>query len=64
MSTLTIRLPDQEKKRLAQQAEKAGVSTAAFVRELIQSRVFVTGDDILKDLEKRLGDQKLRVRRK
>ena len=34
-----------------------------FVRELIQSRAFVTGEDVLRDLGLRLGDQRLRVRR-
>jgi predicted DNA-binding protein len=63
MSTLTIRLPEREKKRLASQASKAGLSTAALVREMIQSRILVTGDDILREIDQHMGDEKLRVRR-
>ena len=63
MSTLTIRIPAPEKKRLTAQAAKAGVSTAALVREMIQNRMLVTGDDILRELQQQRGNEKLRLRK-
>jgi hypothetical protein len=64
MSILTVRLTDEEAALLEQRARSAGVKKATLVRQLIRETSFVTAGDVLKDLPKRMGDARLRVRRK
>ncbi len=61
MSILTVRLTEEEKRILEQRSRKAGVKKATFVRQLIRETPFETGRDVLADLEKRIGDKRLRV---
>lgn len=61
MSILTVRLTEEEKRILEQRSRKAGVKKATFVRQLIRETPFETGRDVLADLEKRIGDKRLRI---
>ena len=64
MSVLTIRISEKEKAELARRAKQSGLSTGALVRQMINEAPFTTADDLLKELEQRMGDPSLRVRRK
>jgi len=63
MSILTVRLTEEEKRILEQRSRKAGVKKATFVRQLIREAPFETARDVLADLEKRIGDKRLRIGR-
>lgn len=63
MSILTVRLTEEEKRILEQRSRKAGLKKATFVRQLIRETPFETAEDVLADVEKRLGDKRLRVAR-
>lgn len=60
---LTVRLTEKEKLILARRSRKAGMKKAAFVRRLILERPFETAADVLADLDRHLGDGRLRIRR-
>ena len=64
MPVLTIRLTDEETRILAQRSRKAGVKKATLVRQLIREQPYVTASDVLADMERFRGDERLRVRRK
>jgi predicted DNA binding CopG/RHH family protein len=64
MSVLTIRISEKEKAALAKRAKAEGLTPSALVRRMISEQPFVTADDLLKELERRMGDKSLRVRRK
>lgn len=67
MSAITIRLPDDEKRRLVESARKAGISASALVRQLLRDAPLVTGEDLLREIERVLGDperKRLRVSRR
>ena len=61
MPILTVRLTEEEKRILENRSRKAGVKKAAFVRQLIRETPFESSMDILADLEKRMGDKRLRI---
>ena len=61
MSILSVRLTEEEKRILEQRSRKAGVKKATFVRQLIREAPFETARDVLADLEKRIGDKRLRI---
>ncbi|MBV9876415.1 MAG: ribbon-helix-helix protein, CopG family [Verrucomicrobia bacterium] len=61
MPILTVRLTDEEKRILEERSRKAGVKKAAFVRQLIRETPFESSMDVLADLEKRMGDKRLRI---
>ena len=63
MPMLTVRLTEKEKLILARRSRKAGMKKAAFVRRLILERPFETAADVLADLDRHLGDGRLRIRR-
>lgn len=63
MSVLTVRLTDEEKRILDQRSRKAGLKKATFVRQLIREVPLETAEDVLADMEKRLGDKRLRIGR-
>lgn len=63
MSVLTVRLTDEEKRILDQRSRKAGLKKATFVRQLIREVPLETAEDVLADMEKRLGDKRLRIER-
>lgn len=64
MPVLTVRISDQEKALLAERARKAGVTAGALVRRLLNEAPLTTADELLEEMSRRLGDSKLRVRRK
>jgi len=64
MGILTIRLSDEEAKILARRSRKAGLKKATFVRQLIRQEPYETAADLLADMEKHWGNQRLRVRRR
>jgi hypothetical protein len=61
MPILTVRLTEEEKRLLEKRSRKAGVKKAAFVRQLIRETPFESSMDVLADLEKRMGDKRLRI---
>jgi len=61
MSILTVRLTEEEKRILEERSRKAGVKKATFVRQLIREAPLETARDVLADLEKRIGDKRLRI---
>ena len=62
MAVLTVRMTDKEKADLDRRAKKAGVSTGGLVRKLLDDRVFNTTDDLLAEMERVMGDKRLRNR--
>jgi hypothetical protein len=64
MSILTVRLTDDEDRLLLKRARSAGMKKATYVRHLIRETPFVTAGDVLEDLERRFGDERLRIERK
>ena len=60
MAVLTVRISEKEKADLARKAKAAGVSAGGYVRQLLNERVFVTGADLLREMERRMGDKRLR----
>jgi predicted DNA-binding protein len=64
MGILTVRLTDEEERLLARRSRRAGLKKATYVRHLIREQPFGTAADVLADVEKRMGDKRLRVRRK
>jgi predicted DNA-binding protein len=61
MPILTVRLTEEEKRILENRSRKAGVKKATFVRQLIRETPFESSMDVLTDLEKRMGDKRLRI---
>jgi predicted DNA-binding protein len=64
MPILTIRLTDEEKRILTMRSRKAGLKKATFVRQLIREQPYETAADVLADMAKHWGDERLRVGRK
>jgi predicted DNA-binding protein len=64
MGILTVRLSDEEERLLLKRSRSAGMKKATYVRQLIRETPFVTGSDVLDDLERRYGDERLRIERK
>ncbi len=64
MSVLTIRISEEEKAHLARRAKESGVSAGALVRRLLNESPLTSAEDLLKEMERRMGDRSLRVRRK
>ena len=62
MSSLTIRISDEEKAMPAKRAKEAGVSTGALVRDLIKADPIVTSADLLKEMQTMVGAQNLRIK--
>jgi hypothetical protein len=64
MAILTVRLTDDEERLLGKRSRGAGMKKATFVRQLIREEPFLTGADVIRDAERRMGDVRLRVSRK
>lgn len=64
MAILTVRLSEEEGRLLARRARKAGMKKATFVRQLIREEPFITGNDVLADALRRMGDPRLRIARR
>jgi len=54
MPILTVRLTADEKRLLTKRSRDAGMKKAAFVKQLIREEL-VTGADVVKDAERRMG---------
>jgi hypothetical protein len=66
MAILTVRLTADEERLLTKRSRAAGMKKATFVRRLIREEPFVTGADVVKDAERRMGatrmgDARLRI---
>jgi hypothetical protein len=55
MPILTVRLTADEERLLIKRSRGAGMKKAAFVKQLIREEAFVTGADVAKDAERRMG---------
>ena len=64
MAILTVRLTAEEERLLVKRSRGAGMKKATYVRQLIRDEPFVTGVDVVADATRRMGDSRLRVRRK
>jgi hypothetical protein len=64
MGILTVRLSDDEERLLARRARAARLKRATYVRMLIREEPFVSAADVLADAAGRMGDVRLRVRRR
>jgi hypothetical protein len=64
MAILTVRLTAEEERLLVKRSRGAGLKKATYVRQLIRDEPFVTGADVVADATRRMGDSRLRVRRK
>jgi hypothetical protein len=64
MSVLTVRLTEEEERILARRSLEAGLKRATFVRKLIREQPYETAANLLADMEKHWGDERLRVRRR
>ena len=64
MPVLTVRISEKEKAILAQRAEESGVSVEALVRCLINEQPLTTAAALLAEMNRHLGDTKLRIPRK
>jgi hypothetical protein len=64
MGILTVRLSEDEERVLSRRSRNARMKRATYVRMLIREEPFATGGDVLADALKRMGDARLRVKRK
>ena len=64
MPVLTVRISEEEKALLAKRSKQEGITAGALIRQMLNDAPFVTAQDVLADMERRLGDKKLRVRRR
>ncbi len=64
MAILTVRLTAEEERLLVKRSRGAGMKKATYVRQLIRDEPFATGADVVADATRRMGDSRLRVRRK
>ncbi len=64
MPVLTVRISEKEKALLTERSKKAGISAGALVRRLLNQTPLTTAGELLEEMNRRLGDGKLRVRRK
>jgi hypothetical protein len=64
MPVLTVRVSEEEKKLLARRASKAGLSSGALVRQMLREAPLASASELLDEMNRRLGDAKLRIRRR
>jgi hypothetical protein len=64
MSVLTVRLTDEEEEILARRSLEAGLKRATFVRKLIREQPYRTASDLLTDMKRHWGDERLRIRKR
>ncbi len=64
MSILTVRISDDEKAALARRAKAEGISTGALVRRMIQEKPLTTAADLLAEIEGRMGDKRLAIKKR
>ena len=63
MPILNVRISEKEKALLAELSKKAGVSTGALVRWMLNQTPLSTAGELLDEMKRRFDDGKLRVRR-
>jgi len=63
MPILTVRISEAEKADLTKRARKSGMTAGALVRQLMKTQPLHTAEDLLLELESRMGDQSLRSRK-
>ena len=64
MPILTVRISEEEKALLAERSKKEGISAGALVRQMLNEAPITTAGELLDEMNRRLGDKRLRVRRK
>ena len=64
MPVLTVRISEEEKALLAKRSKQEGITAGALIRRMLNDAPFITAGDVLDDMERRLGDKRLRVRRR
>jgi hypothetical protein len=64
MPVLTVRISEKEKKKLARRVRKSGLTTGALVRQLLSEESLTTAEELLEEMNRRMGDSSLRVRRR
>ncbi len=62
MSVLTVRISEKEKALLAKRARAAGMTSGAYVRELIREKKWETAADVLAEMDAWMGNKGLRVK--
>ena len=62
MPVLTVRISDAEKASLTRRAKKSGMSAAALVRQFLNEQPIETAEDLLRQMEKHMGNKSLRSR--
>lgn len=64
MSTLTVRISEEEKAALALRAQAEGITMGALVRRMIQAKTFVTSEDLLAEMQASMGDKRLAIKKR
>ncbi len=64
MPVLSVRISEKEKSKLIRRAKNDGLKPGEFVRRFINEETFVTGEDLLKEIDRRMGDSRLRIKRR
>ena len=64
MPVLTVRISEKEKALLAERSKSEGITAAALVRQMINEKPLITAGDLLEEVNRGMGDKRLRVRRK
>ncbi len=62
MPVLTVRISEAEKADLTKRARKSGMTAGALVRQLMKAQPIQTAEDLLIEMESRMGDPSLRSR--
>jgi len=64
MPVLTVRISEEEKARLTERSKQEGISAGALVRRMLNEAPLSTAGELLDEINRRLGDKRLRIRRK
>lgn len=64
MPVLTVRISEEEKALLAKRSKQEGVTAGALVRQMLNEMPLTTAGELLAEANRRMGDKRLRVRRK
>ena len=64
MPILTVRISEKEKTLLAERSKLEGVTAGALIRRMLNEAPLTTSAEVIEDMERRLGDVTLRVRRR
>ena len=64
MSTLTVRISEEEKAALALRAQAEGITMGALVRRMIRAKTFVSSEDLLAEMQASMGDKRLAIKKR